>query len=55
MEDRAKHHDAAIYDDEDPDCVEQNAEMTARKDAREEEKGTDFDGGDGWGVEYFCR
>lgn len=53
LEDCAQHHDAAVCDDEDPDRVEQDAELAAGEDARVEEEGADFHGGNGGGVEYF--
>jgi len=54
LKDRAKDHDAAVCDDEKPDCVEKEAELSAGEDAGEEEQGAYFHRGNrGW-VEDFC-
>ena len=54
LEDRCEHHDPAIGCHEGPDCIKQDAEAAAWKDAREQEERTNFDRGDGRGIEDFC-
>ena len=54
LEDRCEHHDPAIGRHEGPDCIKQDAEAAAWKDTREQKERTDFDRGDGRGIEDFC-
>ena len=54
LEDRCEHHDATIGRHEGPDCIKQDAEAAAGKNAREQEEGTYFDRGNSGRIEDFC-
>ena len=54
LKDIDNNRDAGIGQAEDADRIKQTAKTLTRENSAEEQEGTDFDGGDGGGVEYFC-
>ena len=55
LEDHRDDHDSGVGRCEETDGPEHTFELLAWEDASEEEKSTDFDDADGWGVKDLCR